>query len=577
MENAGKPEKRIVAKGGASLADIDRIVERKRKWQEKNEIGVSSKSPPIKTDLGIEVDAVYTPADIRDEDYLKDLGFPGEYPFTRGPYPEMSRHKPWRYSVFTGFDTPEETNKRWKFLYEAGQPSFSIVYDLPSHMGFDPDDTIGEVEVGKVGIPICNVDDIETLFKDLPMGKYPFYGNMETLAAMIVAMYIAAGKKRGIAEADLPGSISNDPLTTTASKSTVVFPVRHSFRLACDLIEYACKNMPRFYPLQVKGVNIAEGGCSIAQEAGFVLSNACCYIDECLRRGVDIDNVAPKITAFFATTPHLFEEVAKYRAFRRIWARLMKEKYEAKTNSAMAFKFTAIACPLWLQFEEPELNLVRAAIMGLAEALGGAQATPHPGHDEVFAIPTERSQNLALGTQQILAEETNITKTVDPLGGSYYVEWLTDQMEKKIIEVMNDVEAHGGALNALESGYTKSEIMNFYARVDKEIESGQRVIVRRNKYRVTEEKDPREMLILHTPNEEAVKRYVEGVKRLKRERDNSQVESCLVRLEEAAKGEDNLMPYLIESAEAYATLGEMTKALKKVFGEFKAPAIIPVI
>jgi len=556
--------------------ELEKIKTEERRWEEENKIGVSPKSPKVHTDLGLEVKAVYTPADIQHVDYLRNIGFPGEYPFTRGPYPEMSRHKPWRYSVFTGFDTPEETNKRWKFLYEAGQPAFNIVYDLPSHMGLDPDDPMAEGEVGRVGIPICSVDDIETAFKDLPMGKYPFYGNMETLAAIIVAMYIAAGKKRGIAEADLPGSISNDPLSTAASKSTVVFPVKNSFRLACDLIEYACKNMPHFYPLQVKGVNISEGGCSIAQEAGFVLANACCYVDECLRRGVNIDDVAPKITAFFATTPHLFEEASKYRAFRRIWARLMKEKYGAKTNSAMAFKFTTIACPLWLQFEEPELNLVRATIMGLAQALGGAQATPHPGHDEVFAIPSERSQNLALGTQQILAEETNVTKTVDPLGGSYYVEWLTDQIEKKIIEVINAVEAHGGALTALESGYIKREIINYYTKINREIESGERVIVRRNKYRVKEEKDPREMLALHTPNEEAVRRYIEQVKKLKRERNNSRVESCLIRLKEAAKGKENLMPYLIESAEAYATLGEITKALKETFGEFKAPAIIPI-
>jgi methylmalonyl-CoA mutase N-terminal domain/subunit len=400
---------------------------------------------------------------------------------------------------------------------------------------------------------------------------------METPAAMIVAMYIAAGKRRGIAEADLLGNISNDPLSTAASKSTVVFSVRHSFRLACDLIEYACKNMPKFYPCNIKGINMSEGGASMAQEMGFSFSHACCYIEECLKRGLNIDNVAPGITFFLGTTPHLLEEVAKYRASRRLWARLMKEKYGAKNLRSMALKFTAYACPLWLQFEEPELNLVRATIQGLAQALGGAQATPHPSHDEVFAIPTERSQNLALGTQQILAEESNITKTVDPLGGSYYVEWLTDQMERKIIKVMDDVETHGGALNALESGYTKREILNYYAQVEKNIESGERVIVRRNKYRVKEEKDPREMLMLHTPNEEAIGRYIERVKRLKRERDNSRVEGCLARLKDAAKGSENLMPYLIEGAGAYATLGEMSKVLKEVFGEFKAPLIIPTI
>ncbi|MEW6034635.1 MAG: methylmalonyl-CoA mutase family protein [Chloroflexota bacterium] len=555
----------------ATAEDMERLEEEERRWQKKHKV---DQSPPVKTDLDIEVKAVYTPADVQHIDYLSQLGFPGEYPFTRGPYPEMSRHKPWRYSVFTGFDTPEDTNARWKFLYKAGQPAFNIVYDLPSHMGLDPDDPLAEDEVGRVGIPICSTQDVETVFQDLPMGTVPFYGNMETLGAMIVAMYIAAAEKRGLTEDKLPGSISNDPLTTAVSKSTTVFPLKHALRLSCDLIEYACRRMPRFYPLQIKGVNISEGGANIAQEIGFCFSNAICFLDECLRRGVGIDQVAPGITYFLSTTPHLFEEVAKYRAARRLWARMMKERYGAKSPASMTLKFTAIACPLWLQFEEPELNLVRAAVAGLAQALGGAQATPHPGFDEVYAIPNQKSQSLALGTQQVLAEETNITKAVDPLGGSYYVEWLTNQVEQKIEGVMREVAKRGGALAAIESGYMKREIMDYWAQVEREVASGQRVIVRRNKYRVEEEEDPRAKLALHTPDTASVQRYVERVKRLKRERDNSRVQAHLRKLSDAARGSDNLMPYLIEAARDYVTLGEMTRALKEVFGEFKAPAIV---
>lgn len=555
----------------ATIEDVERIAQEEKLWEKRRKV---DQSPPIKTDLDIEVKAVYTPADIQHIDYVTQIGFPGEYPFTRGPYPEMSRHKPWRYSVFTGFDTPEDTNVRWKFLYQAGQPAFNIVYDLPSHMGIDPDDPLAEDEVGRVGIPICSTQDVETVFQDLPMGTVPFYGNMETLGALIVAMYIAAAEKRGISEDKLPGSISNDPLTTSVSKSTTVLPLKHALRLSCDLIEYACRNMPRFYPLQIKGVNISEGGATMAQEIGFTFSNAICFLDECLKRGLGIDDVASRITYFLSTTPHLFEEVAKYRAARRLWARMMKERYGAKDNTSMALKFTAIACPLWLEFEEPELNLVRTTVAGLAQALGGAQATPHPGYDEVFAVPTEKSQNWALGTQEILAEETNITKTVDPLGGSYYVEWLTNQMELKITEVMQEVEKRGGALAAIESGYMKQEILNYWAQVQNEIASGQRVIVRRNKYRVEQEGDPREKLVLHTPNTQSVQRYIERVKTLKRERDNSLVQTCLQRLSDAARGEENLMPYLIEAAKAYATLGELTRNLKEVFGEFKAPVII---
>lgn len=551
--------------------DVEKISEGKKRWSERFKL---EQSPKVKTDLDIEVEPIYTPADIQDMDYLRDLGFSGEYPFIRGPYPEMSRHKPWRYSVFTGFDTPEETNARWKFLYNTGQPVFGIVYDLPSHMGLDPDDPLAEGEVGRVGIPICSVQDIDTLFKDLPFGKVPFYSNMEGPAAMIVAMYIAAGEKKGISCSELPGSVSNDPLTTAMSKSSSVFAIRQALRLSGDLIEYASRNMPKFYPLQVKGINISEGGANIAQEVAYSFSSAFCYLEECLRRGLNVDSVASQVTFFFGTTPHLFEEIAKYRAARRLWAMTLGEKYGAEDPSSMALKFTALACPLWFQFEEPELNLVRGTVCGMAQALAGAQATPHPGFDEVYAIPTEKSQNWALGTQQILAEETNITKTVDPLGGSYYMEWLTNQVERKIVEVMEEVEKQGGTLKAIESGYMKREIMNYYMQMEKEIASGERVIVRRNKYRVEGEKDPREKLALHQPNTQAVERYVESVGRLKRERDNEKVKASLNRLREAVKGEENLMPYLIEAAKDYATLGEMSAILKEIFGEFKAPIIV---
>jgi methylmalonyl-CoA mutase N-terminal domain/subunit len=553
------------------IDDLNKIAQAEEKWEKEYRL---KGSPTIKTDLDIEVKPIYTPVDIHSIDYLRDIGFPGEYPFTRGPYPEMSRHKPWRYSVFTGFDTPEDTNKRWKFLYKAGQPSFSIVYDLPSHMGLDSDDPQAEDDVGRVGIPICTAKDIEILFEDLPIGRVPFYSNMETLAPLIVAMYIAAAENRGISQKELAGSISNDPLSTAVSKSTTVFPLRPSLRLATDLIEYAVRYLPKFYPLNIKGVNMSEGGANMAQEVGFSFSNALCFLNEALERGLAVDDIAPKFTFFFSTTPHIFEEVAKYRAARRLWAKLLRNHYNAQNPASMALKFTALACPLWLQFEEPELNLVRAALAGLAQALGGAQATPHPGFDEVFAIPDEKSQSLALGTQQILAEETNITKTVDPLGGSYYIEWLTNQMEDKIVNILQEVNSQGGAIAAIESGYMKRQILDYYHQVEREIANGQRVIVRRNKYRVEEKMDPRERLILHKPNIEAIRRHIERLRSLKASRNQEQVNACLVRIKDAAKEKSNLMPYLIDAAKAYVSIGEMTKALKEVFGEFRAPALI---
>lgn len=545
--------------------DIGKIQQEKERWIKQCKV---DKSPEIKTDLDIKVDAIYTPADVR-ADYLKDLGFSGEYPFTRGPYPEMSRHKPWRYSVFTGFNSPEDTNARWKFLYKSGQPAFSIVYDLPTHMGVDSDDPLGEDEVGRIGIPVTGLADMEILFADLPIGLVPFNSNMETLSAMIIAFYIAAAEKRGVKQVDMVGSISNDCLSTAAAKGTTVFPLKHGVRLACDLIEYCTRNMPKFYPNNLKGVNMSEGGADMAQEVGFTFANGACYIEETLKRGLKVDDFASKFSFFFSSMPHIFEEACKYRAARRLWAKLLKERYGAKNPASMAMRFTGFACPLALQFEEPELNLVRAAFAALACALGGAQAMPHPSYDEAYAIPTEKGQSLALGTQQILAEETYITKTVDPLGGSYYVEYLTDRIEEAIVKKMKEVEEKGGSIKAIESGFMQREILEHFCKEEAAIASGEKVIVRKNKYRVEGEVEAWERLVLHKPDLEAVGRHIERLRRTKRERDNSAVREALKALRKAADGGENLMPYLINAARVYASIGELTNTLKEVWGVYK--------
>ncbi|MBI2907720.1 MAG: hypothetical protein HYX92_08710 [Chloroflexi bacterium] len=337
---------------------LERIRSEKERWAREFKL---DNSPQVAGDLGMVIDTVYTPADIQDTDFLRDIGFPGEYPFTRGPYPEMSRRRPWRYALFTGFDTPAKTNERWRFLYQAGQPSFNIVYDLPTHLGRDADDPLPEDEVGRLGIPISTMRDWEVLWEGLPMDTVPFNSNIETLAAVIIAFHIAAAQKRGVAQSAIWGSVSNDPLSTAVSKGTTVLPLEHGVRLATDLIEYATRHMPRFFPVNMKAVNMAEGGASMEQEMGFVFSNALCLIDETLKRGLDIDDVAPKFSFFCCSTTHLFEEAAKYRAARRLWARLMKEKYRAKKPASMAFRFTGYHNPLWLYSEEPELNLVRRA------------------------------------------------------------------------------------------------------------------------------------------------------------------------------------------------------------------------
>jgi methylmalonyl-CoA mutase N-terminal domain/subunit len=550
--------------------EVQKIAEREMSWSRSNEL---HKSPRVTTDADIEVKAVYTPSDIPDFDYMRDLGFPGEYPYTRGPYPEMWRHRPWRYSIYTGFGSAEDTNKRWKFLYNTGQLNFSVLPDLPTHMGFDSDDPMAMDEVGRVGLAIDSLADFEILFQDIPMDEGQFSCNEETLAAIIMAFFIAAAEKRGIDHRKLKGAISNDPLGAV-HKGTTVLPLRHGVRLACDLIEYCTRNLPLYYPINLKAVNLSEGGADCVQEVAFTFSNAICYIEELLKRGLNIDDFAPKLSIFFASGIHIFEEVAKYRAARRIWARMMKERFGAKKPSSMALKFTALANPNMLQAEEPELNLVRAAYGALASALGGASGTPHPCYDEAYSIPTQKSQSLALGTLQILAEETNVTKTVDPLGGSYYVEYLTDRIEKEIIKKMQKVEDLGGAIRAFETGYILGDIMETFVKERKAIESGQKVIVRKNKYRLKDE-DPQKVwdrLQLHKADPEATKRQIERLREVRRNRDNSAVERALGNLQRASMGNDNLMPYLIEAARCYATIGEMAGILKRVFGEFVDPS-----
>lgn len=553
------------------MENSKKLRQEQARWAEEFGLG---KSPKISTDLGLDVAAVYTPADVGDLDYLKDLGFPGEYPFTRGPYPEMSRHQPWRYVLFTGFDTPEKTNERWKYLYKAGQSSFNIVYDLPTHMGIDSDDPRAEDEVGRVGIPIDTLRDWEALWDGLPSEGVPFNSNIETLAPIIIAFHAAMAEKRGTPSAKIWGSISNDPLSTAVSKGTTVFPVKHGVRFSVDLIEYAAKHMPKFFPVNMKAVNMAEGGASPAQEIGFVFANALCLIDESLRRGMSIDEIGPKFSFFGCSTTHLLEEVAKWRAARRLWARIMKGKYGATKPAAMAFKFTGFHNPLWMYAEEPELNLVRSAIGALACALAGTQAMPHPGYDEAYAIPTEKSQRLALGTQQVLAEETNITKTVDPLGGSYYVESLTNRFEEEIKKKMQEVEDAGGPIKAIGKGTMQQDIFEYFRQQQDDIASGKRVVVRKNKYQVQESKDIGEPGELHKPDSEAIERHIANLRNLKEQRDNGKVKQCLERISNAARSDENLMPALIEAAKAYVSIGEITSALKSVWGEYQEARFI---
>lgn len=547
----------------------EKLTRAEEEW--RNKLRVGSKGVISSDELGIEIKAAYTPADIQDMNYLNDLGFPGEYPFTRGPYAEMSRHGPWRYSIFSGFGSAEDTNARWKMLYEAGQRSFNLAPDLPTHLGLDSDHPLAAEEIGRVGMAVDTVKDLEILFEGLPIDTAPFSTNVEALAPIIIAMYIAAAEKRGIPLNKLSGTISNDPLSTAAGKQTVVFPLSACVPFSVDLIEFCSKNLPRFYPINIKGVNIREGGCNMIQEMGFVFTFAATYLDECLRRGLDIDEVAPKFSFFCCQGIYIFEEAAKYRASRRLWARLLKEKYNAQKRESLLFRFTSICNPREFHAEIPEINLVRGACGILAAALGGAQGMLHPAYDESYAIPSERSHLLALASQQVIAEETNITKTVDPLGGSFYVEYLTNLLEEKIKAKMQEVQNYGGPVKAIEDGYIQRQILDNFCKEQEAIFTGSRIVVGKNKYKVTQEEPD---LALHKYDYESAQRQIQRTRQIKAERDHQAVKISLEKLQKAARTGENVMPYLIECAKAYVTMGEMTSALQEVFGVYREPRVL---
>lgn len=548
--------------------EVDVIAKEKEAWLKRFNITTYHK---IHNDVGMEVQTVYAPSDLQDADYLRDIGFPGQYPFTRGPYPEMSRFRPWRFAILSGFGTPEDTNQRWKLLLKGGQRSFTWVPDLPTQAGVDSDDPRAEGEVGKVGMAVDTAKDLEILYSDLPIAEVPFSPNVEGTAPMILAMHIAATEKMGIPLEKLAGTVANDPLAHSIIKGYFLLPIRGAVKLATDCTEFCVKNIPSFYPTNLKGGAIWELGGTLDQEIGYTFSMAIEYTEQLLKRGINIDEFAPKITFFLGCGHQLFEEVAKFRAARRLWARLMKERYHAQNISSMRLKFTCYGVGSPYQVEWPELNLVRGTIIALAGAMGGAGGMLLPAWDEPFAIPTPRSHALALGTQQIIAEEIGVTKTVDPLGGSYYVEYLTNYIEKEATKRMEEIERYGGVIKAIEDGYMQKECLTNYYKKIEQIESGERVIVRKNKY--TMEEENRE-LELHHPSPESARRQIERLKRFKLERDNTRVKNSLKELENAAKNNINLMPYLIEAARCYASIGEMTATLKAVFGTFKEPLML---
>ncbi len=546
-----------------------------REWEEKILKPALARAPERKkrfeTHSGIEVKRLYTPADTGDLDYARDLGFPGAYPFTRGIYPTMYRGRLWTMRQYAGYATAEETNARFKYLLQQGQTGLSVAFDLPTQTGYDADHPMALGEVGRVGVAISSLEDMERLFDGIPLDKVSTSMTINATAPIILAMYVAVAKKQGVDPKLLDGTVQNDILKEYVARGTYIFPPEPSLRLTVDIMEYCSRELPRWNSISISGYHIREAGATAVQELAFTLANGIAYVEAAVKRGLDVDSFAPRISFFFGAHNNLFEEVAKFRAARRLWARIMRERFGAKNPASWMLRFHTQTAGCTLTAQQPLNNIIRVTIQALAAVLGGTQSLHTNSYDEALALPSEEAVRIALRTQQIIAHESGVADTVDPLAGSYYVESLTNQIEEKAEEYIKRIDAMGGALKAIEMGYIQREIMESAYRYQKEIESRERIVVGVNEYVVEEEKRALKLLKVDPAVRE---KQIARLQEIRRRRDNVKVQELLSKLEEAARGTENLMPVILECVEAYATLGEICDVLRKVFGEYRAPVLL---
>ncbi len=525
----------------------------------------------FETSIG-EVERLYTPVENgdRDRDYNRDIGYPGEYPFTRGVQPTMYRGRLWSTRQYAGFGSAHESNQRFKFLLNQGQTGLSVAFDLPTQIGYDSDDPAAAAEVGQVGVAIDSLQDMEVMFDGIPLDKVSTSMTINAPAPVLVAMYIAVAEKQGVPAGDVMGTAQNDVLKEYVARGTYIYPPRPSLRLAADLLSFCVRNTPKFNPISVSGYHIRDAGSTSAQEIAFAFANAIAYIEACTARGYAVDEVAPRISWIFNSHNNFFEEVAKYRALRRMWARLMRDRFGATDPKACMLRTHVQTGGATLTAQQPENNIVRAALQGLASILGGVQSLALSCYDEALAIPTEDAQRIALRTQQIIGHETGVTDTIDPFAGSYFVEQLTDDIEKAANEILDKVEDMGGAVSAIESGYMQQEIQEAAVRQQREIEEGKRIVVGVNKFQ-SDEEPPKTIFRVDT---KAGKAQIERLKKLRAGRDDAAVRASLTRLSETAQSDENLMPAILEAVKSYATLGEICGELRTVFGEYRAPTAV---
>ncbi len=542
----------------------------KEEWEARYRAGKRAPREVARTISGLPLKPLYTPDDLAGFDYEAKLGYPGEFPYTRGVYPSMYRGQLWTMRQFAGYGTAEETNERYRFLLSQGQTGLSVAFDMPTLMGYDSDDPHSEGEVGRCGVAIDSLEDMEDLFSGIRLDEITTSMTINSPAAILYAMYIAAGEKQSVRSEQLGGTLQNDILKEYIAQKEYIFPPQPSMRLVVDTIVFATRQMPRWHPVSISGYHIREAGSTAVQELAFTLADGMAYVEAAMQAGLEVDEFAPRLSFFFNAHIDFFEEIAKYRAARRLWAHIMRDKYRAKDPRSWMLRFHTQTAGCSLTKQQVENNISRTAFEGLAAVLGGTNSLHTNSMDEVLALPTEKAAQIALRTQQIIAYETGVTNTIDPLAGSYFVEHLTNEMEQGARKYFDRIDEQGGVLRCIENGFFQREIADAAFRFEREVEANERVIVGVNAFK--EDADPGVSIL--KIGFETERAQIEKVKGLRRRRDGIAVQNRLEELKTAANGTENLMPVLLDCVRAYATEGEIMAALKEVFGVYREPILL---
>ena len=526
---------------------------------------VPNRKGTFDTSSSIEIDEIYCPEDVdsSQEQYEKELGYPGEYPYTRGIQPNMYRGRTWTMRQYSGYSTALETNARFRYLLDNGQTGLSVAFDLPTQIGYDSDHPLAQGEVGKVGVPICSVEDMDILFQDIPLDKVSTSMTINSTAAILLCMYIASAKRQGISPGLISGTLQNDILKEYIARGTYAFPPRPSMRLVIDIFKYCSEHLPHWNSISISGYHMREAGATATQELAFTFANAIAYVQAAVDAGLDIDEFAPRISFFFVAQSNLFEEVSKYRAARKIWAKIMKEQFGAKKPRSMMLRFHTQTAGVTLTAQQPDNNLVRSTLQALAAVLGGTQSLHVNSRDEALGLPTPESAQLSLRTQQIIAHETGIADVVDPLGGSYFIETMTNQIVSGTNDYLRKISDLGGAVSAIEQGFQIREISEAAYKHSRSVDSGKDIIVGVNQF-ITDQQPVDEILKI---NSHAASEQIERLKNLKKTRDTSKVTTNLSTLAQMASGDGNLVPPILNCIESYCTLGEISQVFRDIFGE----------